>query len=174
MFALRFTICDVCHALKRDIANKLLTPAQRCAALQLYRGHVAEQYRDRQALWSMQSVSGEALSQLGDVSGNVITVLVDGCDQSKFCIPRDPALRSTADVCPWQCLRGHVCESVAKGVAATAHGQRVPWGVAAFEIVAIDLCCCQEQAPAPQAQSHRGLVRQCLPPCASPRRGSKT
>lgn len=99
-------MCDVCHALKKDIANKSLLPDQRCEALKLYRRHVGDQYRDRQALWSVQSVSGEALSQMGDVSSSVIAVLIDGMDQSKFAIPRDPALRSTADVQPCRVCAG--------------------------------------------------------------------
>lgn len=92
-------MCDICFSLKKDINDKTRSPDQRCEALRLYRAHVGDQYRDRQALWSLQSVSCEALSDMGDVDSSVMTILIDGMDQSKFAIPRDPTLRSACNVC---------------------------------------------------------------------------
>ena len=91
-------MCDICYLLKKDISNKKLLPDQRCEALRLYRQHVAEQYRDRQVLWSAQNVSGEGLSDLDAVDASVLAILIDGMDQAKFAVPRDPALRSACSV----------------------------------------------------------------------------
>jgi len=96
-------VCDVCHALKKDITNRSLLPDARCQALRLYRQHIGDQYRDRQALWSVQSVSGE------DHVAGVIAILIDGMDQRKFAIPRDPTLRATATVWPCRSCRSGRC-----------------------------------------------------------------
>jgi len=111
---LRFSVCDVCFQLKRDIANNSLQPEQRCAALRLYRQHVGDQYRDRQVLWSLQSVSGAGFAELDDAEASVMTILADGMDQAKFAIPRDPALRSACAVsrlrvCCWLSVRLAAC-----------------------------------------------------------------
>ena len=59
----------------------------RLGALRLYRKHLLEQYADRCGFWSLKDISGEGFSR-------VVVCMTDGADQAKYCLPRDPGLRS--------------------------------------------------------------------------------
>ena len=59
----------------------------RLGALRLYRKHLVEQYADRCGFWSLRDVSGEAFARM-------VVIMTDGADQAKYCLPRDPLLRS--------------------------------------------------------------------------------
>lgn len=60
-------------------------------ALVEYRKHLAAQYADRSICWLLQQTSLDPMS-------DVIIMQVDGMDQGKFRIPRDPKLRATASL----------------------------------------------------------------------------
>ena len=59
----------------------------RLGALRLYRKHLLDQYADRCGFWSLRDISGQELSR-------VVVIMTDGADQAKYCLPRDPMLRS--------------------------------------------------------------------------------
>lgn len=61
---------------------------QKLGNLQLYRKHLHEQYKDRTICWRLQSESGGAT--------DVVTICIDGLDQAKFALPRDPEMRASA------------------------------------------------------------------------------
>ena len=73
-------------------------------ALQQYRQHLASQYKDRAAVWTLQAASAEPQS-------GVVTLVIDGMDQGKFSIPRDPALECAASLASSQRPRTavHAC-----------------------------------------------------------------
>ena len=75
--------------LKAQLADKALRLEQRLGSLKVYREHLQAQYTDRTVLWTLQSMSCDA-------SSKVLCLVIDGCDQSKFCIPRDPGWRCSA------------------------------------------------------------------------------
>ena len=54
-----------------------------------YREHLESQYRDRVACWTLQEAAADPKNQ-------VLVFQLDGCDQGKFRLPRDPALKATA------------------------------------------------------------------------------
>ena len=85
--------------LKQDITNKAIPMEHRLRAVQHYRQHLSDQLQDRQALWSLQSLSGEA---------DELTLLLDGMDQGKFAVPRDPGLRMAAGTSAGHCARGQL------------------------------------------------------------------
>ena len=87
----RFTTCDVCQVLKFELANRALALERRLGVLKQYRDHLAEQYRDRAAVWTLQAASA-------DPQSGVVCLVIDRMDQGKFCIPRDPALECAASL----------------------------------------------------------------------------
>ncbi len=56
-----------------------------------YRKHLSDQYADRAALWSLQEAAVDEMADL-------LVCQLDGMDQAKFRIPRDPRLRCTASL----------------------------------------------------------------------------
>ena len=85
---LRFSRCDVCYQLTKQLSST--TPLDvKLAAISTYRQHLFDQYCDRSACWALADLSR-------DKSSSVLTVLLDGMDQSKFQIPRDPSLRQSS------------------------------------------------------------------------------
>ena len=106
----RFSQCDQCFLLKKDMSNKDLSMNQRMDSLKLYKQHIQSQYADRTTFWSLRHLAADP----GGV-GDVLVITLDGMDQGKFALPRDPALRaaaatSAADVelmfmlVSWQCM----------------------------------------------------------------------
>ena len=65
-----------------DMSTKL-------AAVNGLRSHLHDQYVDRAAAWQLQESAMDPLSGL-------MVVCTDGCDQSKFCMPRDPGFSINA------------------------------------------------------------------------------
>ena len=63
----------------------------RLGALLEYRSHLASQYADRALNWSLQELGGDEMA-------DTLVLQIDGMDQSKFRLPRDPMLRSTASL----------------------------------------------------------------------------
>ena len=88
LLALRFTQCELCYCFKEAIKNSD-SLEQKLASVLAYREHLSAQWRDRCICWSLQEL---ALDHMSDV----LVIQVDGLDQSKFRLPRDPALRATA------------------------------------------------------------------------------
>lgn len=86
-----FTQCDVCQTLKSDLANKALSFDQKLGSLQMYRAHLHDQFCDRTVCWQLQAISAEPSSDL-------VTLCIDGLDQAKFALPRDPQLRSASSL----------------------------------------------------------------------------
>ena len=87
---MRFTQCEICFQLKKSISDAK-SMEQRLGALVEYRSHLASQYADRALNWSLQECGGDEMADL-------IICQIDGMDQSKFRLPRDPQLRSTASL----------------------------------------------------------------------------
>ena len=84
-----FTQCEICQLLKADLQNKQLSLEAKLSAMQMYRQHLHDQYADRTLCWRMQATSQDHESRL-------LTICIDGLDQAKFALPRDPQLRSSA------------------------------------------------------------------------------
>jgi len=60
-------------------------------ALVQYREHLASQYSDRTIQWALQELALDPMS-------NCLVAQLDGMDQAKFKLPRDPKLKATASV----------------------------------------------------------------------------
>ena len=88
LLALRFTQCELCYCFKESIKNAG-SLEEKLASVLAYREHLSALWRDRCICWSLQEL---ALDHMSDV----LVIQVDGLDQSKFRLPRDPALRATA------------------------------------------------------------------------------
>lgn len=54
-----------------------------------YRDHLASQFKDRMANWTLQELSRDHLA-------DVLCIQLDGMDQGKYALPRDPELRTSA------------------------------------------------------------------------------
>jgi hypothetical protein len=52
----------------------------------MYERHLRDQYRDREVYWSLRGQSR--------LKSKSLTIIVDGVDQSKFCLPRSPFFQS--------------------------------------------------------------------------------
>ena len=89
-FRLRFSQCDLCCHFKDSLANAK-NLEEKLGTLIAYRRHLAEQYQDRTLLWTLQESSLDSMS-------DVVVMQLDGMDQGKFRLPRDPRLRSTASL----------------------------------------------------------------------------
>ena len=89
-FRLRFSQCDLCYHFKDSLANAK-NLEEKLGTLIAYRRHLAEQYQDRTLLWTLQESSLDSMS-------DVVVMQLDGMDQGKFRLPRDPRLRSTASL----------------------------------------------------------------------------
>ena len=64
------------------------TPMEtRLGALRLYRKHLVDQYADRCGFWALKAISGQDTAR-------TCVIMTDGADQAKYCLPRDPSLRS--------------------------------------------------------------------------------
>ena len=86
----RFSACELCWHFKNDIANSK-TLEERLGQLVKYRQHLAHQYQDRAICWALQEL-------VLDDQSDLVCIQVDGLDQSKFSLPRDPKLRATSSV----------------------------------------------------------------------------
>lgn len=86
----RFSQCELCWHFKNDI-SKAKTIEEKLGQLIEYRRHLADQYADRATCWSLQELSVDDQSDL-------LVIQVDGMDQSKYRLPRDPKLRATSAV----------------------------------------------------------------------------
>ena len=86
----RFTECELCFQFKEGIA-KARSMEVKLGELVKYRSHLASQYADRALTWALQELGSDPL-------GDILVVQVDGMDQGKFRLPRDPKLKSTASL----------------------------------------------------------------------------
>ncbi|CAE6968364.1 unnamed protein product [Symbiodinium sp. CCMP2592] len=84
-----FTTCEICQQLKASLAEKELSLEKKLGCLLAYRNHLKDQYDDRSRLWELEAMSA-------DPSSNVLLLSVDGMDQAKFAVPRDPQLRCSS------------------------------------------------------------------------------
>lgn len=64
---------------------------EKLGALIEYRKHLAAQFADRAISWQLQQLASDPMS-------DCIVMQIDGMDQGKFRLPRDPKLRATASV----------------------------------------------------------------------------
>eukprot|EP00434_Breviolum_minutum_P019610 symbB.v1.2.017297.t1/scaffold1343.1/size124258/6 len=85
-----FSQCEQCFHFKRDLAAAK-SLEEKLGTLLEYRRHLSEQYQDRTLLWMMQEASLDPMS-------DVLVCQIDGMDQEKFRLPRDPGLRCTASL----------------------------------------------------------------------------
>ena len=92
-----FAQCDICYNLKLSIRKHGLSLEDRFTNLKRYRQHLNDQYQDRTACWSLRA----AAEQRQEVN-NILVLSLDGMDQAKFAIPRDPLLKAAAAVAKWQ------------------------------------------------------------------------
>lgn len=90
MCLLRFTQCEICFKKKDELA-KARSMEEKLATLLEYRKHLSDQYSDRAALWALQEAAVDEMADL-------LVCQIDGMDQAKFRIPRDPQLRSSASL----------------------------------------------------------------------------
>ena len=81
-----FTQCELCQRLKGQVRDPQLQLQDKLELLKQYRAHVEDQYRDRVAMWNVQNAH----------DGDILCIAIDGCDQSKFSVPRDPQLRTSS------------------------------------------------------------------------------
>jgi hypothetical protein len=88
----RFSTCDICYDLKNRIGSRVTPAEQRLASLKPYREHLASQFTDRQIVWMQR----ECAMDMTGPGSRTLTILTDGMDQGKLCIPRDPQLRLVA------------------------------------------------------------------------------
>ena len=86
----RFTQCDLCYHFK-DAINNAANLEEKLGALVKYREHLSSQYADRTIQWGLQELAVDPMS-------NLIVMQIDGMDQAKYKIPRDPKLKATASV----------------------------------------------------------------------------
>ncbi|CAJ1450988.1 unnamed protein product, partial [Effrenium voratum] len=96
-----FTQCEVCQTLKAQLHSSIGLELK-LGALKAHRTHLEDTFKDRSQLWQLQSLSEDGHSS------SVLTIVLDGMDQSKFAVPRDPALRAAASLCP-SCLDSSSC-----------------------------------------------------------------
>ena len=89
---MRFTQCEFCYQCKKTI-SEAASMELKLGALVSYREHLTSQYADRAITWALQELGTEE-SLLGDL----IICQVDGMDQGKFRLPRDPQLKATASL----------------------------------------------------------------------------
>lgn len=89
-YKLRFTQCDLCYHFKDAIQNAT-NLEEKLGALAQYREHLSSQYADRTIQWGLQELAVDPMS-------NLIVMQIDGVDQAKYKIPRDPKLKATASV----------------------------------------------------------------------------
>lgn len=73
------SMCHVCHQLKSRIRNARGVQEHAAACDELYR-HLAGQFADRQCYWEFRARSKH--------EGDMITIICDGMDKSKFLLPR--------------------------------------------------------------------------------------
>lgn len=73
------------------MSNKDLSMKQRMESMKLYKQHIQSQYADRTTFWSLRHLASDP----GGV-GDLLVITLDGMDQGKFALPRDPALRAAA------------------------------------------------------------------------------
>lgn len=88
--SLRFSACELCWHFKNDIAQAK-SLEERLGQLIKYRQHLADQYQDRVISWGLQEL-------VLDDPSDLVVIQVDGLDQAKFALPRDPKLRATSSV----------------------------------------------------------------------------
>ena len=86
----RFTQCDLCFHFKNHMQTAT-SIEEKLGALIRYREHLASQYADRAFQWTLQELA------LDDTS-DLIVCQIDGMDQGKYRLPRDPKLKATASV----------------------------------------------------------------------------
>ena len=86
----RFSQCELCFHYK-DAIQTAETLEQKLGALVNYRKHLAGQYADRSICWTLQQLAFDEQSDL-------CVMQIDGMDQGKFRLPRDPKLRCTASL----------------------------------------------------------------------------
>ena len=91
-------MCAICHSLQQQLNDKSLDMSVKLGALAEYRSHLHNQFCDRASTWQLQETAMDPHSGL-------MVVSTDGCDQSKFALPRDPAFRSSAGL-PLSCNGG--------------------------------------------------------------------
>ncbi|CAE6950458.1 unnamed protein product [Symbiodinium sp. CCMP2592] len=84
-----FTQCAVCYAYQQTLKDKTADMSTKLAAVSGLRSHLHDQYCDRAVAWQLQESAMDPLSGL-------MVVCTDGCDQSKFMMPRDPEFRISA------------------------------------------------------------------------------
>ncbi len=87
-----FSQCDVCFDLKAVVASPRKTWQERYGALKLYRTHLHHQYADRTCLWALRAAATQ------EPNSGLLVMMLDGMDQGKFALPRDPGLRGAASV----------------------------------------------------------------------------
>lgn len=87
--SLRFSQCELCFQFKKALANPRATVEFKLGQMVHYRAHLHGQFSDRSVLWQLGELA--ALDEC-----NIIVASMDGMDQAKFRLPRDPSLRSSA------------------------------------------------------------------------------
>lgn len=90
---LRFSRCEICTRLTKQLSDRSLSIESKLGTVKTYREHLHAQFVDRSIQWSLNSLSA-------DHDSNTLMILIDGCDQGKFRIPRHPNHRIIASMNP--------------------------------------------------------------------------
>ena len=130
--------------------NRDLGMDVRLGALRLYRRHLLEQYADRCGFWSLRDVSGEEFSRL-------VCIMTDGADQAKYCLPRDPMLRSAYRTSKLRrprlkihgCWAFNFCLRLAVLEETTQHGSSMVTEIISHTLEDVVRICQERNIPAP-------------------------
>ena len=120
----RFSQCDLCYHFKDSLANAK-NLEEKLGTLIAYRRHLAEQYQDRTLLWTLQEASLDSMSDL-------VAMQLDGMDQAKFRLPRDPRLRSTASLNPAVHILSNCCSLKISQNKDVTISTKSSWGTQGF------------------------------------------
>ena len=86
-----FSQCDICYQLKAQLRDPKLDLETKLGSLKTYRQHLHDQYVDRTVTWTLGDLSA-------DPHSDIVVMWLDGMDQAKFALPRDPGLRTPASL----------------------------------------------------------------------------
>ena len=107
MLPLRFSQCELCFQFKKALADPRATVEFKLGQMMAYREHLHGQFSDRTVMWTLGELA--AMDEC-----NIIVASIDGMDQAKFRLPRDPGLRTSASMLLGLDLRSEIQSNVAK------------------------------------------------------------
>jgi hypothetical protein len=97
-------VCTTCEGYKKEL-RCAVTLSRRLQIAAQYTEHLQMQWQDRTVYWNARHLSRLCLTDMlrggslasGFVGSSLMTVMIDGMDQAKFRIPRDPSQQKTKE-----------------------------------------------------------------------------